>query len=102
MACLVSKDTHTLLFGCTFDLEHLAALQFHEAGVCQVEGNGEAGHTVRSEPFLRYPNVGPKAKASYFKLGIKPLDSVFKRRPFDAHGKIPESQIQKFFLFHPA
>src|SRR6185295_8722607 len=46
------KDPSAFRLASTFDLQHLAALEPHEARMCEIERNGEPKHTIRVEDFL--------------------------------------------------
>jgi hypothetical protein len=44
--------------------------ELHQAGMGEIERDGNAGHVRRTEPFARYPCVGPQPDAPLFELRI--------------------------------
>ena len=51
VAAFMPEDLQQFLARPSLDLEHLLSLQFHQAGVGQVERNGDSGNAVGDEPF---------------------------------------------------
>ena len=60
MPGLVPKNGHALGPGAALDLKHHLLFELHEAGVGEVERDGDTGHVCRAEPFARNPYVRPK------------------------------------------
>src|SRR6202047_5502433 len=59
MACLMTKNGHALGPSAALDVEHHFLLDLHQAGMGEIEWDGNAGLAVRTEPLARYPRVGP-------------------------------------------
>ena len=55
---LVPENAPALRLAGALHLEHLAALQAHQARMREIEGDREAQHPIRREEFLRQPRVG--------------------------------------------
>jgi hypothetical protein len=43
---------------CSLNLQHLTALQQHQAWMGQIKGNGKPKHAIRVEELLRQPDMG--------------------------------------------
>ena len=54
----MSEDPPGLGLACSLNLQHLTALQPHEARMGQIEGNGKPKHAIGVEELLRQPNMG--------------------------------------------
>ena len=57
MPGFVPENPPTLGLAGAFDLQHLAPLEAHEAGMREVERNGEAENAIRAEELLRQPGM---------------------------------------------
>jgi hypothetical protein len=44
MACLVTENSHALGPGAALDVEHHFLLELHQAGMGEIERDGNAGH----------------------------------------------------------
>ena len=64
MARLVTENGHALGPGAALDLEHHFLLEFHQAGMGEIEGNRNAGHICRTEP-LRFQDWRKAANSAY-------------------------------------
>src|SRR5689334_20930173 len=52
VAGLVPQNAHALLVSAALDLEHLAAFEFHQPRMREVERDCDARHGVRRKPLL--------------------------------------------------
>jgi hypothetical protein len=57
----------------SLNLQHLTALQLHEARVGKVKGNGEPKHAIGVEELLRQPNMGQGGDIVRLELTMKAL-----------------------------
>src|SRR4030095_3140659 len=64
MARFVAENAQTLGIGSPFHLQHLLALELHQAGMSEIKRDGNAGNAVRRKPFFGEPNVRFKANAA--------------------------------------
>jgi hypothetical protein len=84
----VPEDSHALGVSSSFNFEHLLAFELHQARMCQVKRNRDAGHAVRRKPLFCQPNVRFEANAAGVELAVKPFDVGFEKRPFDLYGQV--------------
>ena len=87
VTCLVPQDPLALASVPALDLEHLPALEEHQARVRQVEGDGDPGHAVGREPLGGEPDVrrnrSPRAANSWYRRCTRPsitVPSIFRSR----------------------
>src|SRR4029077_12173845 len=83
MARLMAENGHALRPGAALDVEHHLLFELHQAGMSEIERNGNSGHMSRTEPFARYPGVGPQPDALLVKLLIKRVQTILEPCAFD-------------------
>src|ERR1700710_154297 len=98
MTCLMAEDGHAFGPGTTLDVEHHFLLELHQAGMGEIEGNGNAGHIRRTEPFARYPCMRPQPDAPLFELFIKRADTILKPGAFDRNPQTTEALLQQLLI----
>jgi hypothetical protein len=97
VAGLVPQDLHALAARAAFHvLEHLA-FEAGEAGVGEVEGDGDAGRRVGAEPLVRNPGMGLH-QAAPAQLTIQRLHAALQPGALDRHVEILEPHLQQFVV----
>src|SRR5580765_352009 len=91
MACFVTENAHAFEVCSAFYFEHLSALELDAPRMCQVEGNCNPRHAVRSEPFLGEPDVGPEGDSPLIKLAIESSDSLLEGCALDSDREITQT-----------
>jgi hypothetical protein len=59
MAGFVAQDAHAIGRRAAFHVDDHFSLEPHQAGMGEVERNGDAGRVVGAEPLVRDPHVRP-------------------------------------------
>ena len=67
----------------TLNLQHLAALQPHEARVGKIKGNGEPEDAIGVEELLRQPSMGQRDDIACLQFAMKPLDPARHQSAFE-------------------
>src|SRR6476660_9798575 len=98
MACFVTENSHAFDVRSAFHFEHLSALEPDEPRMCEVEGNCDPRHAVRSEPFLGEPHVRPEGDSPLIKLAIESIDSLLEGCPLDSDREITQTDIQQLVV----
>jgi hypothetical protein len=92
----MTEDSHAPLRRPAFDFEHLRAFEFLEPRVREVEGDRDARHAVRGEPFVGEPEVGTEAgQSAILQFGPELGDSWVELTAFDRHAKLPHAEIEQ-------
>ena len=58
----VAQQPHTVIAPAAFDVQHHILFQFDQARMGEVERYGHPRYAVRTEPFIRQPEVRPEIK----------------------------------------
>src|ERR1700704_724708 len=95
MTCLVAEDGHAFGPGAALDVEHHFLLELHQAGMGEIEGNRNAGHICRTEPFARYPCMWPQPDAPLFELFVKRADTILEPGAFDRNPQTTEALLEQ-------
>ena len=98
MACLVPENGHALGPGAALDVEHHLLLEFHQAGMGEIEGNRDAGHICRTEPFARYPCVRPQPDALRLQLFIQSAETILEPGAFDRNPQTAEALLEQLLI----
>ena len=98
MARLVAEDGHAFGPGAALDVEHHFLLELHQAGMGEIERDGNARRLVRTEPFARDPGVGTQPNAPLFKLFVKSFDAVLEPRAFDRNLQTAEAPLEQLLI----
>jgi hypothetical protein len=98
VARFVTKNGHALPPGTALDLEHHFLLELHQAGMGEVERDGNAGSICRTEPFARYPYVWPQPDAPLFELFIKSADTILEPNAFDRNPQTTEALLEQLLI----
>src|SRR5688572_28774428 len=98
MPCLVPQDAHARLRIAAFHFQHLGQFELGEPGMGEVERNPDAGHIIRTEPFIGQPKMGTKAKAPAIEFLVQLRDTVFHIAARDFDIKVAQPKIQQLFI----
>ena len=77
------------------DLQHLAALQPHQAGMREIEGNGEPEHAIGVEEFLRQPGMRQRDDVVRLQLAMQSLHPALHQRAFKSERKVAQARFQQ-------
>ena len=91
----VPKDPSALGLAGTFHFEHLTALEPHEAGMRQIERNGEPKHAIRVEELLRQPGVRQSNDVARLQFAMQALDPPRHQGAFHLNGQVAETRGQQ-------
>ena len=69
---LVPENAPAFGLARTFDLQHLAALEPHQARMGEIEGNGEPEHAVGIEKLLRQPGMRQRDDVVRLQFAMQP------------------------------
>ncbi len=94
MPRFVPQNLHAPVFRTTLDLQHQFPLEFHQAGMSQIEGDRHARDAVRREPFVREPKVGSETDFLPLQFLIQPLNTLLQRSPLNSHLEVTHPHIQ--------
>jgi len=98
MACFVTENAHAFDVCSAFHLEHLSTLEPDEPRMCEVEGNCNPRHAVRSEPFLGEPYVRPEGDSPLIELAIESIDSLLEGCALDPYREITQTDIEQLVV----
>src|SRR5258705_6625459 len=98
MARLMTENGHALGPGAALDLEHHFLLEFHQAGMGEIEGNRNAGHICRAKPFARYPCVWPQPDAPRLQLFIQSAEAILEPGAFDRNPQTIEALLEQLLI----
>ena len=79
----------------SLDLQHLAALQPHQARMCEIEGNGEPEHAIRVEELLRQPGMRQRDDVVRLQLAMQTLDPARHQRAFQLQRQVAQARRQQ-------
>ena len=95
MSRFVPKDAPALRLASAFALEHLRALQSHQAGVREVERHGKTQHPIGGEELLRQPDMRAGDDVTCCELAIEARDAARHQRILEPHRQIAQPQSQQ-------
>src|SRR3979490_2862952 len=98
MARLVTENGHAFGPGAALDLEHHFLLEFHQAGMGDIEWNGNPGHIRRAEPFARNPRVWPQPDAPRLQLFIQSAEAILEPAAFDLNPQTAEALLEQLLI----
>ncbi len=98
MARLMAEDGHALRPGAALDVEHHLLLELHQAGMGEIEGDGDAGHIARTEPFARDPGVRPQLDALLLELLIERVQAVLEPGALDRDPQATEAALEQLLV----
>ena len=98
MACLMTKNGHALGPSAALDVEHHFLLDLHQAGMGEIEWNGNAGHICRTKPFARYPCVRPQPDAPTFELFMESAKTILEPSVFDRNPQTTEALLEQLLI----
>ena len=61
----------------------------------EIERNRDAGHIIRTKPFIRQPEMGMKVKAAAVEFLVELRDAVLKTATCDLDIKVAQPKIQQ-------
>jgi len=97
MSGFVSHDASELVTRAAFNIEHLTALQPNEAGMCEIERDGEPGHTEGGKPFLGEPDVWAESEAASLERFVESIDARCEPRPFYCKAEVLDTELEQSF-----
>src|SRR5215813_4752001 len=95
MAGFVAQNAHTIRHRSPFDVDHPFALEPHQAGMGEVEGNRDAGRVVGAEPLVRDPGVRPDPQPPLGELVMEMVQAPLEPRSGDADLEILEAELEQ-------
>src|ERR1700710_1898928 len=98
MARLVAEDGHAFGPGAALYVEHHFLLELHQAGMGEIERDGDAGHIGRTEPFARYPCMRPQPDAPLFEFFVESADTIFEPGAFDRNPQTAEALLEQLLI----
>jgi hypothetical protein len=98
VACLMTENGHALRPSAALDIEHHFLLDLHQAGMCEIEWDGNAGHVCRTKPFARYPCVRPQPDAPLLELFIESAETILEPSVFDRNPQTTEALFEQLFI----
>src|SRR6185437_4123132 len=98
MACLVTENGHALGPGAALDVEHHFLLDLHQAGMGEIERDGNPGHICRAEPFARYPCMWPQPDAPLFELFMESREAILEPGAFDRNPQTTEAMLEQLLI----
>ncbi len=98
MARLVPHDAHAPVRIAAFDFQHLVQFELGEAGMSEIEGDGDAGYVIRTEPFIGQPKMGMKAKAARIEFLVQLGDAILKSAARNLDVEVAQPKIQQLLI----
>ena len=81
MPGFMSKYASGFGLASSLNLQHLTALQAHEARMGKIEWYGESKNAIRGEELLRQPNMRQRDDVASLEFAMKTLDPPSHQRP---------------------
>src|SRR5262249_42504146 len=98
MAGLMTENGHALGPSAALDVEHHFLLELHQAGMGEIEWDGNARRAVRTEPLARYPRVGPQPDTPLFELLMETADAILEPGAFDRNPQTAEAALEQLLI----
>src|SRR5436190_17951659 len=98
MAGLMTENGHALGPGAALDVEHHFLLDLHQAGMSEIERDGNAGDICRTEPFARYPRVRPEPDAPLSELFMESLETILEPCPLNRNPQTAEALLEQLLV----
>src|SRR5262249_6024838 len=98
MAGLMTENGHALGPSAALDVEHHFLLELHQAGMGEIEWDGDARRAVRTEPLARYPRVGPQPDTPLFELFVETADAILEPGAFDRNPQTAEVALEQLLI----
>ena len=95
---LVSQELRAPLRRAALDLHHLVQLELLQAGMREIEGDGDGRDTIRAEPLVAQVTGGPQEQPARFELAVEPGDARFELAALDANAEVTDAKAQKLFV----
>src|SRR5919197_5827090 len=64
----------------------------------KIERDGDAGHAIRREPFVREPVMGAEAQPARVELGVDLRDALLEIGAFDLHREIAHPDVEELLV----
>jgi hypothetical protein len=94
----VPENAHALGHGAALDVDDHLALEPHQAGMSEIEGNRDAGRVIGAEPLVGHPGVRPDAKPPLAELRIELVQAPLEPRACDGDLEVLEAQLEEFVV----
>ena len=94
----MTENGHALGPGAALDVQHHFLLELHQAGMGEIEWDGNARRAVRTEPLARYPGVGPQPNTPLFELFMEIADAILEPRAFDRNPQTAEAALEQLLI----
>jgi hypothetical protein len=103
MSALVTEEHHAPFGGSAFHFHHLPQLQRLQAGMGEVEGDGDGGDTRGGEPFVANVANGTKRDAARGEFHVELLNAGFEFAALNTETKVAEAEGEELIVFesHP-
>src|SRR5262245_62047313 len=98
MAGLMTENGHALRPSAALDVEHHFLLKLHQAGMSEIEWDGNARRAVRTEPLARYPRVGPQPDIPLCELFMETADAILEPGAFDPNPQTAEAALEQLLF----
>ncbi|MGY3076495.1 hypothetical protein ACVWZZ_002866 [Bradyrhizobium sp. LM6.10] len=98
VARFVTEDGHAFAPGSALDVEHHLLLELHQAGMGEIEGDGDAGDASRAEPFARDPGMRPQPDAALLELLVERADTIIEPGAFDRNPQAGEPLLEQLVI----
>src|SRR5262245_25773813 len=98
MAGLMPENGHALGPGAALDVEHHFLLELHQAGMGEIERDGNARLAVRTEPLARYPRVRPQPDAPFSELLMETAHAILEPGAFDRNPQAAEAALEQLLI----
>src|SRR5262249_46908458 len=96
--CLVAEDPHAFRERTALHLSDFPALQLHQPGVSAIEGNGNAGCAVRTEPLIRESGMGSDRETPLVQFVVELIKAAIKPRALDLDLKVLEAHLKELVV----
>ena len=98
VTAFVAENAHAFRPRSALDFEDHFLFQLHQAGMRQIEWNGDARGVFRAEPFAGNPGMWPHANIVLVKLAIKRVKAALEPGSLDRDPEILEPDLQQLVV----
>src|SRR4029079_4857340 len=94
----MAQNAHALGPGAALDVDDFLLLEAHEAGMRQIERNGDPGRVVRTEPFARDPGMRPHTDAALRELLVQVVEAVLEPGALDRQPEVAKAELEQLLV----
>jgi hypothetical protein len=91
MSGFVAENAHALRQSPAFDVQHHLSLEPYQAGMGEIEGDGNAGRALGAEPLVGEPSMRPDPQASLIQFVVNAAQTPLEPGSFNGDPEIPEA-----------